>query len=44
VRVRDCLATLFPNDVSPLRLASTVLSEISDDWETDRVYLNMEAR
>jgi hypothetical protein len=24
--------------------ASAVLSEISDDWETERAYLNMEAR
>jgi hypothetical protein len=29
---------------SLLRLASAVLSEISDDWETERTYLNMEAR
>jgi hypothetical protein len=27
-----------------LRLVSAVLSEISDDWETDRSYLNMKAR
>lgn len=26
-----------------LSLVSTVLSEISDDWETERSYLNMEA-
>jgi putative transposase len=44
VRGRARLATLFPNAASLLRLASTVLSEISDDWETDRVYLNTEAR
>jgi hypothetical protein len=34
----------FPNEASLLRLASAVLSEISDDWETERAYLNMEAR
>jgi len=27
-----------------LRLASAVLSEIRDDWETEHAYLNMEAR
>jgi hypothetical protein len=32
-------ATLVPNEASPLRLASAVLSEISDAWETDRAYL-----
>ena len=37
-------ATLFPKEASLLRLASAVLSEISDDWETDQAYLNMEAR
>jgi hypothetical protein len=26
-----------------LRLVSAVLSEISEDWETGKVYLNMEA-
>jgi hypothetical protein len=36
------VATLFPNEASLLR--SAVLSEISDDWETERAYLNMEAR
>jgi transposase-like protein len=34
---------LFPNEASLLRLVSAVLSEISDDWETERSYLNMEA-
>jgi len=41
---RPRVATLFPNEASLLRLASAVLSEISDDWETERAYLNMEAR
>jgi transposase-like protein len=40
---RTPVATLFPNEASLLRLASAVLSEISDDWETDRAYLTMEA-
>jgi hypothetical protein len=38
------VATLFPNKASLLRLASAVLSEISDDWETERAYLSKEAR
>ena len=33
-----------PIEASLLRLASAVLSEISDDWETERAYLTMEAR
>ena len=32
------------NGASLLRLASAVLSEIDDDRETERAYLNMEAR
>jgi transposase-like protein len=44
VQRRTRVATLFPNEASLLRLASAVLSEISDDWETARAYLNMEAR
>jgi hypothetical protein len=40
----SALATLFPNEASLLRLAPAVLSEISDDWETERAYLTMEAR
>lgn len=44
IKRRIRVATLFPNEASLLRLASAVLSEISDDWETERDYLNMEAR
>ncbi|MFA9480282.1 transposase [Phycisphaerales bacterium AB-hyl4] len=40
---RTRVATLFPNEASLLRLASAVLSKISDDWETARAYLTMEA-
>ena len=38
------VATLFPNEASVLRLVSAVLSEISDDRETERSYLNLETR
>jgi transposase-like protein len=44
IKRRTRVATLFPNEASLLRLASAVLSEISDDWETERAYLTMEAR
>jgi putative transposase len=43
IKRRTRVATLFPNEASLLRLISAVLSEISDDWETERSYLNMEA-
>jgi len=38
---RTRVATLFPNTASCLRLVSAVVMEISEDWETGRVYLNM---
>jgi len=41
IKRRTRVATLFPNEASLLRLASAVLSEISDDWETERAYLTM---
>ena len=41
VRRRTRVATIFSNDNSLLRLASAVLVEVSDGWETDRVYLTM---
>jgi len=44
IKRRTRAATFFPNEASLVRLASAVLSEISDDWETERASLNMEAR
>lgn len=44
IKRRTRVATLFPNEASLLRLASAVLSEISDEWETAKVYLNMKAQ
>lgn len=44
IKRRTRVATLFPNEAALLRLASAVLSEISDEWETARAYLNMEAQ
>jgi transposase-like protein len=42
IKRRTRVATLFPNEASLLRLVSAVLIEISEDWETGKVYLNMQ--
>lgn len=42
IKRRTRVATLFPNETSLLRLVSAVLAEISEDWETGRVYLTLE--
>lgn len=42
IKRRTRVARLFPNEASLLRLVSSVLAEISEEWETARVYLNME--
>jgi len=44
VKRRTRVATLFPNEAALLRLVSAVLMEISEDWETEQIYLNMENR
>lgn len=41
IRRRTRVARLYPNEQSLLRLASAVLMEISDDWETDKRYVNL---
>jgi len=41
IRRRTRVATIFPNDTSCLRLISAVLMEISEEWETGRIYLTM---
>jgi len=41
-RRRTRVATLFPNEASLLRLVSAVLMEISEEWETEKIYLRME--
>ena len=38
------VATLIPKDASFLWRDSVVLSQFSDDWETERAFLNIEAR
>jgi transposase-like protein len=39
---RTRVARLFPNEASLLRLVTALLNETSDDWETGKLYLNME--
>jgi len=43
IKRRTRVATLFPNESSLLRLATAILAEVSEEWETGRVYLNMDA-
>jgi transposase-like protein len=39
---RTRVASVFPNETSLLRLVSALLAETSDEWETGKIYLNME--
>lgn len=39
---RTRVARVFPNEPSLLRLISALLAETSDEWETGKIYLNME--
>ena len=41
IRRRTRVATIFPNEASCLRLVSAVLMEISETWETGRIYLEL---
>ena len=42
IRRRTRVAGLFPSEPSLLRLVSAVLSEISEEWETGKIYLSTE--
>jgi transposase-like protein len=42
IKCRTRVASLFPNTASVLRLASAIVMEISEDWETGRTDLNMD--
>lgn len=42
IKRRTRVATLFPNEASLLRLASAVLAEIDEEWQSAKVYLTME--
>lgn len=43
IKRRTRVVRIFPNPDSCLRLVSAVLMEISEDWETGRIYLNLES-
>ncbi len=42
IKRRARVAALFPNDAALLRLVSAILMEISEEWETEKIYLNLE--
>jgi putative transposase len=42
IRRRTRVATIFPNEASCSRLVSALLMEISETWETGRIYLSFE--
>lgn len=42
IKRRTRVANMFPNESSALRLISAILMDISDDWETGRIYLNFD--
>jgi putative transposase len=41
LRRRTRVIRLFPNEASLVRLVSALLVEVSEDWETENLYLNM---
>jgi len=41
IKRRTSVARLFPNEASLLRLVTAIVAEISEEWETGRMYLNM---
>lgn len=43
IKRRTRVASIFPNEASLLRLVTAVVIEISEEWETGRIYLNMNA-
>ena len=42
IRRRTRVASLFPNEASCLRLATAVVMEISEDWQTGKRYIRWE--
>jgi transposase-like protein len=42
IKRRTRVATLFPNQASLLRLVSAVLIEVSEEWETEKIYLRVD--
>ena len=42
IKRRTRVARLFPNEASLLRLVTALLAETSEEWESGKLYLNME--
>lgn len=42
IKRRTRVATLFPNEASLLRMVTAIVMEISEEWETEKIYLRME--
>ncbi len=42
VKRRTQVVSIFPNDAACLRLASALLMEMDEDWQTGRIYLSLE--
>lgn len=42
VKRRTQVVSIFPNEAACLRLASAILMEIDEDWQTGRIYLRLE--
>ena len=40
IRRRTRVVRIFPNEAACLRLVSAILMEISEDWQTGRIYLS----
>ncbi|MGB4100158.1 MAG: transposase, partial [bacterium] len=43
IKRRTRVATLFPNEAALLRLVTAILAEVSEEWESGRKYLIIEA-
>ena len=44
IKRRTRVSTLFPNEASCLRLVTAVVMEISEEWETGRIYLTIDEK
>ncbi len=44
IKRRTRVARLFPNEASLLRLVTALLAETSEEWESGKLYLNMECQ
>ena len=42
IKRRTRVARLFPNEASLLRLVTALLAETSEEWESGKIYLNMQ--